>query len=142
MNLSEHFTYDEMTVTQVRNVSNKPNEKQLKALTKTAILMEEVRALLGKPIRVNSAFRSYGVNSAVGGSTTSAHSFGYAVDFVCPDFGSAYEVACAIRDSDIKYDQLIYEGTWVHISFDPRMRQQDLTAKFGRKTIYSSGINK
>ena len=61
---------------------------------------------------------------------------------MCSDFGSAYEVACAIRDSSIKYDQLIYEGTWVHISFDPRMRQQDLTAKFGRKTTYSKGINK
>lgn len=142
MNLSEHFTYDELTVTQVRNVSNKPNEKQLVNLKKTAQLMEAVRALLGKPIRVNSGFRSDGVNRAVGGSTTSAHSFGYAVDFICADFGSAYEVACAIRDSDIKYDQLIYEGTWVHISFDPRMRQQDLTAKFGRKTTYSSGINK
>ena len=142
MNLSEHFTYDELTVTQVRNVSNKQNEKQLANLKKTAQLMEAVRALLCKPIRVNSGFRSDGVNRAVGGSTTSAHSFGYAVDFVCPEFGSAYEVACAIRDSGIKYDQLIYEGTWVHVSFDPRMRQQDLTAKFGRKTTYSTGINK
>ena len=49
------------------------------------------------------------------------------------------------RDSSIKYDQLIYEGTWVHISSDHRMRmrQQDVTAKFGRrKTTYSKGINK
>ena len=68
MNLSEHFTYDELTVTQVRNASNKPNEKQLVNLKKTAQLMEAVRALLGKPIRVNSGFRSYGVNRAVEGS--------------------------------------------------------------------------
>jgi hypothetical protein len=141
MNLSTHFTYEELTTTQVRR-DNTPNTKQLDNLKRTALLMEDVRTLLGTPIRVNSGFRSDAVNKAVGGSTTSAHSYGYAIDFTSAKYGTPYEVACAIRDSGIKYDQLIYEGTWVHISFDPRMRQQTLTAKFGKKTVYSSGINK
>jgi len=44
-------------------------------------------------------------------------------------------------NSDIKYDQLIYEGTWVHISFAPAARQMALSATFlGGRVTYSQGI--
>jgi uncharacterized protein YcbK (DUF882 family) len=128
MKLSTHFTLAELTVTS-RKIDNTPNSSQIKTLTSTAQSLEKVRELLGKPIKVNSGYRSPSVNKAVGGSPTSAHVLCYAVDFVCPDFGSPKEICAAINKAGIKYDQLILEPSWVHISFDPRMRQQYLIKK-------------
>jgi len=69
------------------------------------------------------------------------HIQGYAVDFTCPGFGTPKEVAKKIAESDIKYDQLIYEGTWIHLSVDPRNRRDLLTAHFrGGKVTYTKGI--
>ena len=101
--------------------------------------LEEVRTLLGnKPISINSGYRGPTLNRAVGGSSTSAHCLGFAADFTCRSFGNPEEVVKAIVASNIKYDQLIYEGTWVHISFDPKLRQQTLTANFSKgKASYS-----
>lgn len=129
--LSEHFSLAEMTVTST-GLNNTPDATQLAHLSIAAEGMEKVRAVLGKPIKVNSAFRSSVVNRAVGGVSSSHHCQGWAVDFVCPAFGNPLEVAQAIAEEAIKFDQLIYEGTWVHISFAPSMRQQCLTMKKGR----------
>lgn len=137
MQLSPNFSKEELTFTQVRNVSNEPDAEQLKNLTDSAHRMEAVRALLNAPIHVNSGFRSQAVNKAVGGVPTSAHTTGHAVDFISPSFGSPLTVCKAIAASDITFDQLIAEGTWVHISFDPRMRRQVLTMQNGH---YTSGL--
>jgi putative chitinase len=126
-NLSPHFTLAELTTT-TTGIANNPNANELKRLTATAKAMEAVRKLLGHPIRVNSGFRSAAVNRAVGGSPTSAHALGYAVDFVCPAFGDPMAICRAIAASGIKFDQLIMEkNRWVHISFDPRLRQHVLS---------------
>jgi hypothetical protein len=53
------------------------------------------------------------------------------VDFVCPDYGAPRRIVEAIRHSGIPFDQLICEGSWVHISFDRRLRRECLTAHFG-----------
>ncbi|WP_188063720.1 D-Ala-D-Ala carboxypeptidase family metallohydrolase [Sphingobium sp. KCTC 72723] len=135
--LSKHFSLAELTITS-SGLNNTPNATQLANLTKTAQAMEAVRTLLGRPIRVNSGFRSAAVNRAVGGSPTSAHAQGYAVDFVCPAFGDPMTICKAIVASGIKFDQLIMEkNRWVHISFDPRMRQQVLSWWGG---AYKSGL--
>ena len=138
--LSEHFTLEELTVTQVRDVDNTPRSGAvIGALKHTAEVMESVRTLLGaKQIIVTSGYRSPLVNKAVGGSLVSAHMTGHAVDFICPGFGSPEAVAVAIRDSDIRFDQLIYEETWVHISFAPALRGEVLTKR--RHGSYVSGI--
>lgn len=142
MNLSEHFTLDEMTFSPEairKGLDNTPNATQLEALKTTAQGMEKVRALLGKPIRVTSGFRSPAVNVAVGGNLKSHHCQGYAVDFICSGFGTPLEICKAIMKSDIKYDQLIYEGTWVHLSFAPSMRRENLQAHFKNgKATYSA----
>lgn len=136
-NLSPHFTLAELTTT-TTGIANNPNATELKRLTATAQAMEAVRKLLGHPIRVNSGFRSAAVNRAVGGSPTSAHALGYAVDFICPAFGDPMAICRAIAASGIKFDQLIMEkNRWVHISFDPRMRQQVLSWWGG---AYKSGL--
>jgi hypothetical protein len=125
--LSAHFTLAELTVTDT-DEDNTPSSIALKRLATTARHMEAVRALLKKPIIVNSGYRSPALNKAVGGSPTSAHALGYAVDFVCSDFGDPMAICRAIAASDIAFDQLILErNLWVHISFDPRMRHQVLS---------------
>ena len=142
-NISEHFTLKEFTVSswaKNNDVENKPTEEIYDRLVYTAKNMEKVRAILdGKPIKINSGYRNPEVNKGIGGSKTSAHMLGYAIDFVCPNFGSPFEVCKQIAVSGITYDQLIQEGTWVHISFDPKARQQNLTKT---STGFKTGISK
>jgi hypothetical protein len=92
--------------------------------------MEAVRKLLGdRPISVSSGYRSPALNRAVAGSRRSAHLTGHAVDFNCYGFGDPLEVCRAIAESDLAFDQLIEEGTWIHVSFHPRLRRQVLTRR-------------
>ena len=131
MNLSAHFTLEELTRSETalrKGLDNTPDAETIANLTELANGMEQVRALLGHPIHINSAYRGPKVNAAVGGSKNSAHMRGYAADFVCPAFGTPAEVCKAIMDSTIAYDQLIHEfSAWTHISFDPQMRRMNLT---------------
>ena len=131
MNLSANFTLGELTRSEValrKALDNTPDAETIANLTVLASGLEDVRALLGQPLHINSAYRGPKVNSAVGGSKNSAHMKGYAADFVCSAFGTPQEICHAIMDSTIQYDQLIYEfGAWVHISFDPQMRHMNLT---------------
>ena len=144
--LSEHFTLEEFTFSQtaVRHaINNSPTSEILTRLRFVAAGLELVRSLLGgNAIRVSSGYRCRQLNKLVGGSPTSAHEEGWAVDFTCPGFGSPKEVARAIAESGIEFDQLIYEGTWVHISFAPKKRREVLTAHFygNGKVSYTKGI--
>ena len=130
--LSEHFSLAEMTVSAnavALGLSNIPPADILARLKTTARQMERVRDLLGgRAIHVSSAYRSPAVNRVAGGAKASAHMSGWAVDFTCPDFGSPLDVADRIARSALTFDQLIHEhGRWVHISFDPLRRGQQLT---------------
>lgn len=128
--LTNHFTLEEMTMTQVRGADNQPPAGAIMDnILRMSENMERVRALLGVPIHVNSGYRSPFVNAVVGGSPNSAHMSGWACDFVAPAFGNPRLIAVVIRDSDLKFDQLIYEETWVHLSFDPRARREVLTKR-------------
>ena len=127
MNLSEHFTLEEFTFTIHRNIDNTPTESVLGNLKDTAMALEWVRMLLQAPIRVNSAYRSLELNKAVGGSPKSQHMTGQAVDFTAKAFGTPAQIVYAIKNSAIKYDQLILEyDKWVHISFSDKNRKQVL----------------
>jgi predicted chitinase len=138
---AQYFTLEELTHTEHRNIDNTPPPEIVETLRQTAQQMDRVRTRLGKPIRVNSGYRSPALNAAIGGAPTSAHMSGYAVDFVCPGYGPPLQICQAIIASDIQFDQLIQEGSWVHISFDPRLRMQQLTATFTASgTQYSSGV--
>ena len=144
MNISEHFTLEELTKSEIalrKNIDNTPDVDAKENLKQLARHLEMVRELLGVPIYISSAYRSPKVNSAVGGSSTSAHMTGQAADFTAPQFGSPKEVAKAIAESDLEFDQLIYEGTWVHFGIRGDMRRQVLTAKFnGGRATYVQGI--
>ena len=143
--LSEHFNLDEFTASQTatrHNIDNTPSEKAVENLRMLAALLEQVRELLGgHSIRISSGYRCISLNRAIGSSDTSSHVWGYAADFTCPSFGTPLEVAKKIASSNLKFDQLIFEQTWVHISCDPKNRRQLLTAKFkGGKAFYTTGI--
>lgn len=130
--LSPHFTYEELIATAHRDIDNTPPDDVLKVLADTASRMETVRELLGKnPVHVNSGYRSPALNAAVGGVANSAHMTGHAVDFICPAFGSPLVICHQLEDAHsagmLQFDQVIEEGTWVHISFAPTMRGQVLT---------------
>jgi putative chitinase len=131
MQLSPHFTLAELTTTST-GLDNTPNAAETEVLRTLAQFLEKVRTVLnGQSIHINSAFRSARVNDAVGGVPNSAHRLGFAADLVCPTFGTPYEICLALDAAEkagkIKFDQLIQEGTWVHISRDPKLRGQRLT---------------
>ncbi len=142
--LSRYFTLEEMTFssTAVRQqIDNTPSAAVLEKLRETATQMDAVRELLGYPITVTSGYRSPALNALVNGSPTSAHMSGHAVDFVCRQFGTPLQICHKIAASNIRFDQLIQEGTWVHISFDPRMRREIKTANFsGGSATYTPGL--
>lgn len=129
MNLSEHFSLDEATYSETAirmGINNQPNEQQLANMTTAAEQLEEVRNVTGA-LRVNSWLRLPDVNVAVGGSKVSSHMDGWAID-CSSSTHTPYEVCQLVLGAGIKFDQIIHEyGRWMHISFAPEMRQQELT---------------
>jgi putative chitinase len=117
MNLSPNFTLEELTHTDHREFSNEPNTFEMANLTRLAAFLEQVKTVLdGKPIMVNSAFRSKAVNDAVGSKDTSQHRIGCAADIRVPGM-TPDEVVKAVIASGIGYDQIIREfDRWTHIS--------------------------
>ena len=117
MNLTPHFTLDELTHTDHRQFDNTPNEAELENLKRLAAFLEEVKSALGgKPVMVNSAFRCKQVNDAVGSKDTSQHRIGCAVDFRVPQL-TPDEVVKTIIASGLPYDQVIREfDRWTHLS--------------------------
>jgi hypothetical protein len=125
--MTPHFTLAELTATSHRQFDNTPNEKELANLQKLAEFLEQVKTLLdGKPIMINSAFRSKQVNDSVGSKDTSQHRLGYAADIRVPGM-TPDQVVRAIIDSDLPFDQVIREfDAWTHVSISPTPRRQAL----------------
>jgi len=115
--LTEHFTLEELTFTDHRELDNTPSEYEKANLMRLAEFLELVKTTLGgKPIMVNSAYRSEAVNTAVGSKNTSQHRIGCAADIRVPGM-TPDEVVKAIIASDLQYDQIIREfDRWTHLS--------------------------
>lgn len=151
INLTENFTLREFIHSHtgtVKGISNMPNETEFNNIMRTAKMLQKVRDSIGVPIRVSSGFRSHQLNTAVGGSRTSAHRFGLACDISADAFGDSRDLANHIKSMNIDFDQLILEfpdtsSTWVHLGFnDGKQRRQLLTAvKRSGKTYYLPGLN-
>jgi zinc D-Ala-D-Ala carboxypeptidase len=134
MNLSEHFTLEELTNSETaarNNWDNTPNATELANLVRLAAFLEEVKTVLGgKPVMINSAFRSKLVNDAVGSKDSSQHRIGCAADIRVPNM-TPDEVVKAVIAAGIGYDQIIREfDRWTHISIpnnpEDKPRQQAL----------------
>lgn len=117
MQLTEHFMLEEMIATTHRDIDNTPSPEIIAQLKWTAAGLENVRAILGKPVIVSSGYRCPALNDAVGGQADSQHLRGEAADFICPAFGTPYEICKALLANGLTFDELIFEGTWVHCSF-------------------------
>jgi hypothetical protein len=117
MNLSEHFTLAELTHTNHRTLDNTPNEGEIENLRRLAVLLEQVKTQLGgRPVLINSAYRSAAVNAAVGSSDKSQHRLGCAADIRVPGM-TPDEIVRSVITAGLPYDQIIREfDAWTHIS--------------------------
>ena len=150
MKISEHISYREVTYSQtaIRNdINNEPNEEQLERIKKAAeAVFEPLREWVGKPIKINSCFRSTELNKRIGGAQSSQHCANKGAAFDLDDtygYKTNAEMFHYIRKYII-FDQLIWEfGTdenpnWVHVSYNAdNNRGQVLKAcKIKGKTKY------
>lgn len=155
--ISKNFYFSELiqSDTALRlGINNMPNLQHQKNLIEaTKKLWQPTRDLLGKVMLVSSGYRSPALNDAVGGSDSSAHSVGFAIDFTAPSFGDTRKIAeflvKELKRNNIKFDQLILEfpdspSSWIHLGYKSQTGQQRgqvLTAKrIDGKTRYLSGL--
>ena len=123
--MTPHFTLAELTHTDHRTLDNTPNAVELANLKRLAEFLETVKTTLGgKPVMINSAFRSKAVNDAVGSKDTSQHRQGLAADFKVPGMAPDAVVRALLH---LPYDQIIREyDAWTHISIADKPRRQAL----------------
>lgn len=133
--ISNHISFKEATYSNTaldKGISNEPNEEQLSNMKRVAeLVFEPLRAWYGKPIKINSFFRSEKLNVAVGGVKNSDHKFGRAIDISA---GSKVENKKLFDwlKANVEYDQLIneYDYRWVHVSYNiNKNRKQVLVIK-------------
>lgn len=149
MNLSKHVTLAEFERSETainRGINNSMNEWEIeRAELVCENCFEPIREHLAQPIKINSGFRSGALNRAIGGSTTSQHSLGEAIDLDLHD-RNLFEWII----DNVEFDQLIFEGgttdkaDWFHISYRKgRLRKQVLRmVKKGGKTTYIPYVRK
>jgi len=144
--LSEHFTLEELVFSQTavrKGIANTPEPQHiqnLKALCEN--VLERIIGVIGQRFHINSGYRGPKLNAAIGGAKASKHIEGKAADIVCPAIGTL-PLFKAIVKSDIVFDQIIFEGTWVHISYDPaKNRQEILKATFGNGPVTYTKLSK
>jgi hypothetical protein len=152
MNLSANFTLKELTKSDTATrlgLDNTPDEETIENLKLLCEkVLQPVREHFGKPVTINSGYRSPESNAAVGGSKSSDHCKGQACDLEI-DGVSNPDLAQWIMDN-LEYTQLILEfytqgqpnSGWVHVSYDPNnLKKQELTAtKIAGKTTYLNGL--
>lgn len=153
MKLSPNFTLAEMTASQIARRIGDSNQPQLATVVDAMRLLcvkvlEPVRAHFGRPVRVNSGYRSAATNAAVGSSPTSQHRRGEAADIEIP--GVSNDVLARWIADHVEFDQLILEAHrrgapnsgWVHVSYRAgRNRRQVLTMTLGSHgAVYTAGL--
>tara|TARA_R110000787_G_scaffold169774_1_gene282463 strand:+ start:979 stop:1434 length:456 start_codon:yes stop_codon:yes gene_type:complete len=129
-----------------RDIDNTPNDKQIFNMQLIAKqIFEPLRAYVGGPIKINSFFRSPELNTAIGGSESSQHCKGQAID-IDDTFGKMTnaEMYEFIKEH-LSFDQLIWEfgddknPNWLHVSYvsEEKNRNRCLKAyKENRRTKY------
>lgn len=124
MKLAENFTFDELTSTSHNELleENRESAKSfMKQLKYVAGTLEEIRAVLGVPLRVTSGFRSSQLNKLVGGSPTSGHTKGLCADIIPlgMDAVEAQKKIIANKDKCPSLKKCILEkvkgSEWLHV---------------------------
>ncbi|MDO4440569.1 MAG: D-Ala-D-Ala carboxypeptidase family metallohydrolase [Moraxella sp.] len=130
INITKNITLNELLASQTaarHKIDNMPDAKVLSNLIESAVnLWQPARDILGSPILITSGYRSPVLNKRIGGAKNSAHQFGFAIDFSCPNFGSTRKVVqyltAEFKKRGIKFDQIILEypkspNSWVHLGY-------------------------
>lgn len=146
MRISQHISYNEATISQTATRNGMDNTPSTIVLDRMKIVAEScfepLRKWYGKPIRINSFYRSVELNKAIGGSSNSQHCMGEAIDISA---GEDNKILFWWLKNNIEFDQLLWEfgddnnPAWVHISFTRQRpnRQQVLKVKLENgKTVY------
>lgn len=150
MKISKHLSLSEVIRSETakrRGISNTPTAEHLENFKLLADnLFEKIRAHFGVPIHISSGYRSKELNDAIGGSKTSQHSKGQAIDIDMDGSSSGVTNADVYNyiEENLDFDQLIWEfGTdnnpdWVHVSYtNGKNRKQKLKAvRTNGKTSY------
>jgi len=138
----KNFKPDDFFVSSTANkmgfVNYPPKSNELNIITclmSTADMMQEIRDLLGKPVIINSAYRSKKVNDAVGSKDYSQHRQGLACDFVSPKFGTPLEIMKFLHSKGFIADQCLMEGSWLHIS---RKLSKEVMGKNPNRMMYGT----
>ncbi len=141
--LSDNFFLNEFIISQVaerHGYRNEPNEKQIESLKLLCVnVLQPLREIINVPIFINSGFRSFDVNAAVGGRFNSQHLEGKAADFVVPSMNLVDVFNIVLHR--ISFDQLIYEfGKWIHVSWNGELNRKDvmISKKVYGKTVYEN----
>ena len=153
--MTAHFSFAEFTNSDTATrlgVDNTPSPGTTRRILDLMEKMEVVRGILKTPISINSGYRSEPLEKVLCDKdyrawckrhgyivdknswdlyfVGKAHPIGYACDFTSPTFGTPSQIVTHLQRELLRFDQLICEGSWVHISFDPKMRGQVLNATF------------
>ncbi len=150
--LTENFYLKEFVISQAaekHGYKNEPNAKQIENLRLLCVnVLQPLREIINVPIFINSGFRSFDVNTAVGGKHNSQHLEGKAADFIVPSM-KLVDVFNIILQK-LSFDQLIWEfgksphldmrgePSWIHVSWNGEKNRNDvlLSKKVNGKTVY------
>jgi hypothetical protein len=117
LQLTNDFWLSEMLKSDTAVRKGLPNDPTPVAVAHCQILAKELlqplREKYGRPIIVTSGIRMPPLNTAIGGSA--AHPSGFAAD-IHSTIGSRSDLVDFIISSKLPFDQVIFEGTWVHVS--------------------------
>ena len=134
----KYFTIQELIKSDTAKrmgIENKPGlVEEANLISLVAHILDPLREAYGKPIRVNSGYRSPALNKAIGGATSSQHMKGQAADITAGSRKENQKIFDLILKLKLPFDQLIFEKgsvkegpDWIHVSFDPtRGRRQIL----------------
>ena len=143
--LSASFNLDEFIVSQVaerHGYRNEPNEKQIENMRLLCVnVLQPLRGIINVPIFINSGFRCFDVNVAVGGRFNSQHLEGKAADLIVPSMNLVDVFNILLQR--LSFDQLIYEfGKWAHVSWNGEKNRNEVLSskKVYGKTVYEKVV--
>ena len=152
MKISEHLDLSEVTRSETakrKGISNEPTAEHLENFKKLAEnIFEPIRNHFNVPIHISSGYRSKALNTSIGGSLTSQHCSGEAIDIDMDGSsnGVTNKMVFDFIKANLNFDQMIWEfgnsnnPDWVHVSYEStgKQRKQILKAsKVGGATKYS-----
>lgn len=133
----KYFTLKELsnsTTANARKIDNTPGLiEQANLINLVNHILDPLREVYGKPIRVNSGYRSPALNAAIGGSKTSDHMTGKAADITVGSRQENQKLFDLIQKLNLPFDQLIFEKgnikegpDWVHVSWNPERNRKQI----------------